>query len=107
MPRTVIDWNAIPLHVKEIDDKDKFKAAAAQPLQPVTRNHSKGTAPTLLVPPPLGKLNNIVPDPEIQMLGIGVYVALEHLSSKSLWSFMAHQDRQNHKILKLVIFQWN
>ena len=25
MPRTVIDWNSIPLHIKEIEDKDKFK----------------------------------------------------------------------------------
>ena len=30
MPRTVIDWNSIPLHIKEIEDKDKFKAAVAQ-----------------------------------------------------------------------------
>ena len=30
MPRTVIDWNAIPLHIKELEDKDKFKAAVAQ-----------------------------------------------------------------------------
>ena len=30
MPRTVIDWNAIPLHIKEIEDKYKFKAAVAQ-----------------------------------------------------------------------------
>ena len=28
--RTVIDWNSIPLHIKEIEDKDKFKAAVAQ-----------------------------------------------------------------------------
>ena len=27
---TVIDWNSIPLHIKEIEDKDKFKAAVAQ-----------------------------------------------------------------------------
>ena len=26
----VIDWNSIPLHIKEIEDKDKFKAAVAQ-----------------------------------------------------------------------------
>ena len=25
MPRTVIDWNSIPLHIKEIEDKDKLK----------------------------------------------------------------------------------
>ena len=25
MPRTVIDWNSIPQHIKEIEDKDKFK----------------------------------------------------------------------------------
>ena len=30
MPRTVIDWNSIPLHIKEIEGKDKFKAAVAQ-----------------------------------------------------------------------------
>ena len=30
MPRTVIDWNSIPLHIKEIEEKDKFKAAVAQ-----------------------------------------------------------------------------
>ena len=31
MPRTVIDWNSMhPLHIKEIEDKDKFKAAVAQ-----------------------------------------------------------------------------
>ena len=30
MPRTVIDWNSIPLHIKEIGDKDKFKAAVSQ-----------------------------------------------------------------------------
>ena len=30
MPRTVIDWNSIPLHIKEIVDKDKFKAAVVQ-----------------------------------------------------------------------------
>ena len=27
---TVIDWNSIPLHIKEIEEKDKFKAAVAQ-----------------------------------------------------------------------------
>ena len=30
MPRTVIDWNSTPLHIKEIEDKDKFKVAVAQ-----------------------------------------------------------------------------
>ena len=30
MPRTVIEWNSIPLHIKEIEEKDKFKAAVAQ-----------------------------------------------------------------------------
>ena len=30
MSRTAIDWNSIPLHIKEIEDKDKFKAAVAQ-----------------------------------------------------------------------------
>ena len=24
MPKTVIDWNYIPLHIKEIEDKDKL-----------------------------------------------------------------------------------
>ena len=28
--KTVIDWNAIPLHIKEIEERDKFKAAIAQ-----------------------------------------------------------------------------
>ena len=30
MPRTVIDWNSIPPHIKEIEHKDKLKAAVAQ-----------------------------------------------------------------------------
>ena len=63
MPRTVIDWNSIPLHIKETEDKDKFKAAVAQ-FRPVTSFHSKGTAPTLLVPPLLGELSSIHPDPD-------------------------------------------
>ena len=30
MPGTVIEWNSIPLHIKEIEEKDKFKAAVVQ-----------------------------------------------------------------------------
>lgn len=30
MPKTLIDWNALPQHIKEIEDKDNFKAAVAQ-----------------------------------------------------------------------------
>ena len=63
MPRTVIDWNSIPLHIKEIEDKDKFKAAVAQ-----ASFHSKGTAPTLLVPTLLGELSSIHPDPDPEII---------------------------------------
>ena len=63
MPRTVIDWNSIPLHIKEIEDKDKFKAAVAQYFS-ISASNSKGFAPTLLVPPLLGELSSIHPDPD-------------------------------------------
>ena len=29
MAITVIDWNAIPLHIKEVENKDKLKGAVA------------------------------------------------------------------------------
>ena len=30
IPKTLVDWNAIPEHITSIEDKDKFKAAVTQ-----------------------------------------------------------------------------
>ena len=63
MPRTIIDWNSIPLHLKEIEDKDKLSCFPI--FQPET---SFGTAPTLLVPPLLEELSSIHPDPDPEII---------------------------------------
>ena len=62
MPRSVIDWNSIPIHIKEIEDKDKN--SLKQLLPNISASNSKGTAPALLVPPLLGELSSIHPDPD-------------------------------------------
>ena len=39
MPRTAIDWNSIPLHIKEIEGKDKFKAAVSSLLPNISASN--------------------------------------------------------------------
>ena len=64
MPRTVIDWNSIALHIKEIEDKDKLLpniSASNQFSQ--QRNCTNPTRSTLL-----GELSSIHPDPDPEII---------------------------------------